>query len=60
MHTDLPEPLARLVTTAEAIESLRDLFAAEEPLDDIAARVAETAVADPACGRRQHHCAELA
>jgi hypothetical protein len=45
MHTDLPEPLARLVTTAEAIESLRDLFAAEEPLDDIAARVAETAVA---------------
>ena len=42
---DLLAPLARLVTTAEAIEGLRDLFAAEEPLDDIAARVAETAVA---------------
>jgi GAF domain-containing protein len=38
-------PLARLISTAEAIEGLRDLFAAEEPLDDIAARVAETALA---------------
>jgi GAF domain-containing protein len=37
--------LAKLVTTAEAIEGLRDLFAAEEPLEVIAARVAETAVA---------------
>ena len=45
MSVDLLAPLARLVTTAEAIEGLRDLFAAEEPLDDIAARVAETAVA---------------
>jgi hypothetical protein len=45
MSTDLLAPLARLITTAEAIEGLRDLFAAEEPLDDIAARVAETAVA---------------
>ena len=44
MNFDLLEPLARLVTTAEAIEGLRDLFAAEEPLDDIAARVADTAV----------------
>jgi hypothetical protein len=41
----LVESLARLVTTAEAIEDLRDLFAAEEPLDDIAGRVAATAVA---------------
>jgi GAF domain-containing protein len=39
------EPLARLATTAGAIEGLRDLFAAEEPLDLIAARVAKTAVA---------------
>jgi GAF domain-containing protein len=39
------EPLARLVTTAGAIEGLRDLFAAEEPLDLIAERVAKTAVA---------------
>jgi GAF domain-containing protein len=38
-------PLAKLVTTAEAIEGLRDVFAAEEPLDDIATRVAQTAVA---------------
>ena len=45
MSVDVLEPLARLVTTADAIEGLRDLFAAEEPLDDIAARVAETAVA---------------
>ena len=39
MSVDLLAPLARLVTTAEAIEGLRDLFAAEEPLDVIAARV---------------------
>jgi GAF domain-containing protein len=45
MSIDLLAPLARLITTAEAIEELRDLFAAEEPLDDIAARVAKTAVA---------------
>src|SRR5258708_32903438 len=45
MSLDLLAPLARLVTTAEAIEGLRDLFAAEEPLDDIAARVVATAVA---------------
>ena len=45
MSLDVLEPLARLITTAEAIEGLRDLFAAEEPLDDIAARVAQTAVA---------------
>lgn len=45
MSLDLLEPLARLISTAEAIEGLRDLFAAEEPLDDIATRVAETAVA---------------
>ena len=45
MRFDLLEPLARLISTAEAIEGLRDLFAAEEPLDDIAARVAATAVA---------------
>jgi GAF domain-containing protein len=45
MSSDLLAPLARLMTTAEAIEGLRDLFAAEEPLDDIAARVTETAVA---------------
>jgi hypothetical protein len=45
MLNDLLEPLARLATTAEAIEGLRDLFAAEEPLDDIAARVADTAAA---------------
>jgi GAF domain-containing protein len=37
------EPLARLSTTAEAIDALRDLFATEEPLDDASARVAATA-----------------
>ena len=42
---DLSDPLARLLTTAQAIEGLRDLFAAEEPLDDVAGRVAETALA---------------
>ena len=45
MSADLLAPLARLSTTAEAIEGLRDLFAAEEPLDDVAGRVAETALA---------------
>ncbi|WNG90633.1 ANTAR domain-containing protein [Mycobacterium sp. ITM-2016-00318] len=42
---DLSDPLARLLTTAEAVEGLRELFAAEEPLDDVARRVAETALA---------------
>src|SRR5882757_988431 len=37
------EPLARLSTTAEAIDALRDVFAAEEPLDDASARVAASA-----------------
>ena len=45
MSPELLAPLVRLVSTAEAIEGLRDLFAAEEPLDDISARVAETALA---------------
>ena len=45
MSADLLAPLARLLSTSETIEGLRDLFAAEEPLDDIAVRVAETAVA---------------
>src|SRR4051812_7547941 len=42
---DPSDPLTRLVTTAQAVEGLRDLFAAEEPLDDVARRVAETALA---------------
>jgi GAF domain-containing protein len=37
------EPLARLSTTSEAIDGLRDLFANEEPLHDASARVATTA-----------------
>ena len=45
MSADLLAPLARLTTTAEAIEGLRDLFAAEESLDVVARRVAETALA---------------
>jgi GAF domain-containing protein len=45
MSADLLAPLARLVTTAEAIEGLRDLFAAEESLDVVADRVAKTALA---------------
>jgi GAF domain-containing protein len=45
MSANVSAPLARLATTAEAIEGLRDLFAAEEPLDVVARRVAETAVA---------------
>src|ERR1700727_2163217 len=45
MSAALYAPLARLITTAEAVEGLRDLFAAEEHLDVVAKRVAETAVA---------------
>ena len=45
MSAELTAPLARLASTAEAVEGLRDLFAAEEPLDVVAKRVAETAVA---------------
>lgn len=43
MSQDQWEPLARLSTTSEAIDALRDLFATEEPLDDASARVAATA-----------------
>ncbi len=39
-----PDPLLRLDATAEAIAGLRDVFAAEEPLSDVLARVAQTAV----------------
>lgn len=39
------DPLARLLTTAQAIQDLRDVFAAEAPLDEMAARVADTALA---------------
>ena len=45
MSVDLFAPLARLKTTAEAIEGLRELFAAEEVLDVVAERVAKTALA---------------
>src|SRR6187200_2642487 len=45
MSADFLAPLARLKTTAEAIEGLRDLFAAEEVLDVVAERVAKTALA---------------
>ncbi len=45
MSADLLAPLARLTTTTEAIEGLRDLFDAEESLDVIAERVAKTALA---------------
>lgn len=44
MGGDRPDPLARLDATTEAVRSLRDIFAAEEPLDDVLARVAATAV----------------
>ncbi|MDT5020619.1 MAG: hypothetical protein QOI33_1143 [Mycobacterium sp.] len=45
MCADVLAPLSKLVSTAVAIEGLRDLFAAEEPLDVITRRVAESAVA---------------
>jgi hypothetical protein len=45
MSAKLSAPLAMLATTAEVVEGLRDLFAAEEPLDVVAGRIAETAVA---------------
>lgn len=45
MNNDLLEPLARLATTTQAIDRLRGVFAAEEPLDEIAGRVAVTAAA---------------
>jgi hypothetical protein len=38
-----PDPLLRLDSTSEAVAGLRDVFAAEEPLDDVLARVAQTA-----------------
>ena len=41
----LPDPLGRLLNTAQAIEDLRDVFAAEEPFDEMAGRVADTALA---------------
>jgi putative methionine-R-sulfoxide reductase with GAF domain len=38
-----PDELNRLLTVSEAIESLSAIFAAEEPLDDVLLRVAQTA-----------------
>ena len=43
MNDDRPDELHRLLTTSEAIESLYTLFAAEEPLDEVLLRVAQTA-----------------
>jgi GAF domain-containing protein len=45
MSAESSAPLDRLVTTAEAVEGLRDVFAAEEPFDVVARRVADAAVA---------------
>lgn len=38
-----PDPLMRLDSTSQAIADLRGIFAAEEPLDQVLARVASTA-----------------
>lgn len=43
MNDDRPDELHRLLTTSEAIESLYTLFAAEEALDEVLLRVAQTA-----------------
>ncbi|ORA29896.1 GAF and ANTAR domain-containing protein [Mycobacterium aquaticum] len=40
---DRPDPLRRLDATSEAIADLRGILAGEEPLDDVLARVAQTA-----------------
>ncbi len=42
--TERPDPLARLLTASEAIASLRDIFAAEEPINDVLTRVVNTTV----------------
>jgi hypothetical protein len=47
MVTDRPAPLARLSETADAIDGLRVVFEAEEPLDEVLQRVADTAGAEP-------------
>lgn len=43
MTTERPGELDRLVTTSDAILSLHDVFAAEEPLDEVLIRVARAA-----------------
>src|SRR5947209_3772816 len=43
MIDDRPDELGRLVSTSEAVASLHELFEAEEPLDVVLARVAQTA-----------------
>jgi GAF domain-containing protein len=49
MGGERPDLLARLDATAEAVRSLREIFAAEEPLDDVLGRVATTAVTTIPC-----------
>jgi GAF domain-containing protein len=44
MTDESVDPLVRLWTTSQAVESLRGIQGAEEPLDEVLARVAETAV----------------
>lgn len=41
--SDRPDPLNRLISTAEAIQVLLGLFAAEEPIDEVLMRTAGTA-----------------
>lgn len=43
MNGDRPDPLERLDATAKAVSGLRDVFAAEEPLEAVMDRVAVTA-----------------
>ncbi|WP_407688157.1 ANTAR domain-containing protein [Mycobacterium sp. HUMS_1102779] len=44
MGAERPDPLLRLDATAEAISGLRDVFAAEEPVGNVLARVAQIAL----------------
>ncbi|MFI6868252.1 ANTAR domain-containing protein [Nocardia sp. NPDC050406] len=44
MSETRPDPLLRLGVTSEALRALRRIFAVEEPLDDVLARIAETAL----------------
>jgi hypothetical protein len=43
MDEERPDELDRLISTSEAVESLTQFFAGEEPLDDALGRVARTA-----------------
>lgn len=55
MAVQYVDPLVRLWTTSEAVASLQGIQHAEQPLEEVLARVADTAVRATPGRRGEHH-----